>query len=127
MVPLDHTRPTKIFAAAAVIVLAGIAAYHNSLSGPFIFDDPSSIISNPTIRSLWPPWVPLSPPNAAITVQGRPVLNFSLALNYALGGTNPWGYHALNVAIHLLGGLALFGIVRRTLARTRFTAHALPL
>jgi hypothetical protein len=96
-------------------VVAGVAAYHNSLGGPFIFDDPSSIISNPTIRSLWPPWAPLLPPHAAVTVQGRPVLNFSLALNYAVSGTNVGSYHALNVAIHLFAGLALFGIVRRTL------------
>src|SRR4051812_21215789 len=97
----DSERPTKVYVAAAVIVLAGLAAYHNSLGGPFIFDDPSSIVSNPTIRSLWPPWAPLSPPNAAITVQGRPILNFSLALNYAISGANVWSYHALNIAIHL--------------------------
>ncbi len=127
MPPTAAARPPKIFAAAAVLVLAGLAAYHHSFGGPFIFDDPSSIVSNPTIRSLWPPWAPLSPPNAAITVQGRPVLNFSLALNYALSGPNVWSYHALNLAIHLGAGLALFGIVRRTLARTRFAPDALPL
>ena len=39
------------------------------------------------------------------------------ALNYALGsGTDStWGYHAVNLAIHLLAGLLLFGIVRRSL------------
>ena len=84
MTPTDATRPTRIYLAAAALVVAGIVAYHNSLGGPFIFDDPSSIVSNPTIRSLWPPWAPLSPPNAAVTVQGRPILNFSLALNYAV-------------------------------------------
>jgi protein O-mannosyl-transferase len=49
---------------------------------------------------------------------GRPVVNLSLALNYALGGSNVWGYHALNLAIHIiLAGLTLFGVVRRTLLR----------
>lgn len=123
----DATRPTRIFLAAAALVLVGIAAYHNSLGGPFVFDDPSSIVSNPTIRSLWPPWAPLSPPNAAVTVQGRPVLNFSLALNYAVSGPEVWSYHVLNVAIHLAAGLTLFGLVRRTLVRTRFGPDALPL
>ena len=37
-----------------------------------------------------------------------------LALNHALGGLAPWGYHGLNLVIHLLGGLVLYGIVRRT-------------
>ena len=28
---------------------------------------------------------------------------------------NPWGYHAYNLAVHILAGLALFGLLRRTL------------
>jgi Flp pilus assembly protein TadD len=39
----------------------------------------------------------------------------SLALNHSLGGLNPWGYHAFNLAIHIAAALALFGVVRRTL------------
>jgi len=31
---------------AAIIVAAGIVAYANSLSGPFIFDDDASIVAN---------------------------------------------------------------------------------
>ncbi|HEY5079078.1 MAG TPA: tetratricopeptide repeat protein, partial [Opitutaceae bacterium] len=50
------------------------------------------------------------------TVAGRPVLNLSLALNYAISGTGVWSYHAFNLAIHVLAGLALLGILRRTLA-----------
>ncbi len=103
--------------AAVWIVLVGAFAYHNSFTGPFVFDDPSSITANPTIRTLWPLSEPLTPPNAAITVQGRPVLNLSLALNYAIGGESVGGYHALNLAIHLAAALTLFGLLRRTLQR----------
>ncbi len=113
---------------ALIIIIVGIAAYHNSLGGPFVFDDPSSITANPTIRRLWPIWEPLTPPRAAITVQGRPLVNFSLALNYALGGESVRGYHVLNLAIHLAAALTLFGLVRRTLQRPglppRLTADA---
>ena len=49
------------------------------------------------------------------TAVGRPVLNLSLAINYALGGLNVEGYHVVNLAIHILAALALFGLVRRTL------------
>ncbi len=45
---------------------------------------------------------------------GRPLLNLSFALSYALGGMNPWAYHAVNLAIHVLAALVLFGVVRRT-------------
>ena len=99
-----------------VVVAVGLLAYHNSFTGPFTFDDRQSIQENLTIRHLWPVWQVLSPP-ASTAVSGRPVLNFSLAINYAFGGTSVQGYHALNLAIHILAALALFGVVRRTLAR----------
>jgi tetratricopeptide (TPR) repeat protein len=58
----------------------------------------------------------LSPPHRNwLTVEGRPLINLSLAINYALGGYNVWGYHALNLTVHILAGLTLLGIVRRTL------------
>jgi tetratricopeptide (TPR) repeat protein len=57
----------------------------------------------------------LVPPGGGLTVTGRPLLNLSFALNHALSGDHVWSYHALNLLIHLLAGLTLFGIVRRTL------------
>ena len=106
-----------IFVAGGLIVLGGLAAYHNSLSGPFTFDDAGSILENSTIRHLWPLGSVLTPPSSGgQTVGGRPVLNLSLAINYSISGTEVWSYHALNALIHILAGLALFGIVRRTLA-----------
>jgi protein O-mannosyl-transferase len=107
-----------ILLAAFAVGLAALAAYHNSLSGPFVLDDLSSIPGNPTIRQLWPLTVPLAPPRGGgLTVEGRPILNLSLAVNYALSGTGVGSYHAVNLAIHLLAGLTLLGIVGRTLRR----------
>ena len=100
--------------AATVIALATLAAYANSFQGVFVLDDETSIVNNPTIRHLWPIWRPLSPPSHGETVSGRPLLNLTFAINYALGGLNPWGYHAVNLAIHILAALTLFGILRRT-------------
>ncbi len=63
----------------------------------------------------------LSPPHGGdITVTARPVPNLTLAINHALGGYDVWGYHALNLAVHILAGLTLLGIVRRTLLLPRF-------
>ena len=95
-------------------MLAAVLAYHNSFSGPFIFDDKPAIAENPTIRQLWPIWKPLCPPNHGETVTGRPLLNLSFAANYAVNGLNVWGYHVANLAIHVLAALLLFGILRRT-------------
>jgi len=107
-----------IFGAAAAIAAAAVAAYHNSLSGQFAFDDVPTIKENPTIRHLWDLRSVLSPPPGGYTVSGRPILNLSVAINYAFGGLNVWGYHATNLVIHILAGLTLFGIMRRTLRNT---------
>ncbi len=118
----SHRIRCGILASAAAIATAAIAAYSNSISVPFVFDDPFAIASNPTIRHLWPPWAPLFPPHGqGLTVEGRPLLNLSLALDYAVSGTRVWSYHATNLLIHILAGLTLFGIARRTLTRWKDT------
>ena len=102
------------------LVTLCLVAYHNSFTGPFIFDDVRSIRDNPTIRHLWPIGQCLHPPHQhGLTVEGRPLINLSLAINYALGRQKVWGYHALNLAVHILAGLTLLGVVRRTLQQPR--------
>lgn len=109
---------TPSWAPAVFIAIAGIAAYANAFFGPFVFDDVSSIVDNPTIRSLSPLREALSPPTGwGLTVSGRPILNLSFAINHAIGGLDVRSYHAANLLIHLLAGLTLFGLVRRTLLR----------
>jgi hypothetical protein len=100
-----------VLLAGCMVVLAALAVYGNTFSGPFIFDDVWSIENNPTIHHFGSA---LSPP-ADKGVGGRPILHLTYALNYALGGMKVWGYHAINLLIHVLAGLVLFGIIRRTL------------
>jgi Flp pilus assembly protein TadD len=112
-----------------LVIAVGLLAYHNSFTSPFVFDDVGSIQQNPTIHRLWPIWQALSPPHwRGFTVAGRPLVNLSLAINYALDGMEVRGYHALNLAVHILAGLTLLGVVRRTLLqpglRERFGAAA---
>ncbi len=97
-----------------IIGLAGLAAYGRSFTVPFFFDDRPGIIDNASIRHLsdlrhvfW------APPEAGGSA-GRPLVNASLAVNYALGGLDVTGYHAFNLAVHLLAGCLLFGVIRRT-------------
>ena len=99
---------------AAVIVAAGIAAYSNSFTGPFIFDGKESILDNPYIRRLWPITEAMKAPPQA-TTSGRPVVCLSLAVNYAISGLDVWSYHGLNLAVHIAAGLLLMGVIRRTL------------
>ena len=102
-----------VYAACAALAAAILAAYCRTFRVPFLFDDTSAIAGNPTLRRFGSAFAPL----ADSTVSGRPVLNLSLAANYAVGGLSVTGYHAANLAIHLGAALLLFGIVRRTLAQ----------
>jgi hypothetical protein len=88
--------------------------YWNSLSGPFIFDDDLSVMTNTQLHQIRP----LSRFFASereTPVASRPVVNLSLALNYAMGELDVRGYHAWNIAVHVLCALILFGIIQRTL------------
>ncbi len=97
-----------------IISLLGLAiitvfAYGNSFRGAFVFDDGNAILSNPRIRP------PLTAAGLFSVLPPGPIVTVTLAVNYALGELNPWGYHALNLLIHIGAGLTLFGIIRRTL------------
>lgn len=99
---------------ALAVIAAGTAAYWNSFSGQFVFDDREAIVENPLIRRLWPIGEVLFG-QAGQTLAGRPVVALTVAVNYALGGLEVWGYHAFNLAVHLLGALVLMAIIRRAL------------
>ena len=133
-IPAEPKSPfwrTPLFA-ALVIAAAALAAYHNSFAVPFVFDDELAIVANQTIRSLW---TALSPPQDAemggLPMSGRPVVNVSIWLNQALSGSAVGSYHVVNLLVHVLAGLVLFGVVRRTLRQpvlaSRFGAHAFEL
>jgi tetratricopeptide (TPR) repeat protein len=91
-----------------VLVAATLAAYANSLSGVFLFDDGAVILQNPAVTTLQPLREYLS--------QSRGLVTLSFALNYAAGGASPWGYHLVNLGIHLAAGLVLFTLLERTLS-----------
>lgn len=123
-------RLTLLVAVALGLCIA--IAYGGALSAPFIFDDLPGIVRNPTIRHLWPLSDVLWPVQASGTsVVGRPLINLSLALNYASGTLNPAGYRLTNLFIHAAAALTLFGLVRRTFGlprwRGRFAGVATPL
>lgn len=115
----DRLNDSRAIPAALVaIAVSALAAYGNTFGVPLLLDDLTSVGANPSIRHLLSAfWTPIN-----MTAAGRPILNLSLAVNYAISGTQVWSYHVLNLAIHVLSGLTLFGIVRRTLANRHVTA-----
>jgi hypothetical protein len=98
----------------ALIVIAGALTYANSISGPFVLDDLLSVVHNRQI-SEWRLGNIFFPERDS-PLAGRPLVNLSFAINYATGGLEVRDYHRTNIAVHLLCGLVVLGIVRRTLA-----------
>jgi protein O-mannosyl-transferase len=137
-------RAAPAWVLALLLAALAVFAYAPGLDGVLVLDDIQAIVRNPTIRALWPLTTPLAPPPAC-TVSGRPIANLSFAVNYAFApdeardvfaagvGAPPEtrdrflrnivGYHALNIAIHVVTGLLLFGVVRRTLCTLRLKAR----
>jgi len=94
-----YATPTALLVLCAVL-------YANSLRGSFQFDDATSIVSNPAIRSLDPrAWWAFWP--------GRIVSYASFALNYAAGQLEVPGYHLVNLLVHAAAGIAAWAVVRR--------------
>jgi tetratricopeptide (TPR) repeat protein len=112
-----HNRPTggRLLPLVACVCL-GLLVYSNSFAGQFVFDDWMQILSNGQIRRIWPPW-------ELIAGSTRPVAAVTFALNYAVHGLHLWGYHLVNLAIHIAAALTLYGIVRRTLCQSRLAAR----
>jgi len=79
-----------------ICILLGIIIYSNSFNCSFQFDDQGSIVENarirnfPDVKALWD------------YHQNRFVPYFTFALNYHFGELNVWGYHFVNLVIHLI-------------------------
>ncbi|MDH4101221.1 MAG: tetratricopeptide repeat protein, partial [Nitrospirota bacterium] len=86
---------------AAIIALAlvGLAAYGNSLNGPFVYDDTNIILSNSLIKDL---------SNFIALPWPRYLAHLTFAVNYAIGGFDVFGYHLLNVAIHIANAALVY-------------------
>jgi Flp pilus assembly protein TadD len=107
------------------LIAATTLAYVPALSAPFVMDDVLGITANPSIRSFDPPNSAFTPP-PNLPVSGRPVVNVTLAVNYAVnaalgvdqradpnGTHKAIGYRLLNLLFHLCTGALLFGVLRR--------------
>lgn len=110
--------PAKRFVRLSVLLLmaAGTLVYANTFRSPFVFDDINFITRNaPQIHMTTLSWEAVR--RAAL--EGIPAHRYlprlSFAVNYYLGRENPFGYHLVNLGIHLFTGIFLFFLFRNTL------------
>ncbi|MGD1152247.1 MAG: tetratricopeptide repeat protein [Syntrophales bacterium] len=92
-----------------LICLVGVIAYSNSFDCSFHFDDVPTIEDNIAIRNLsdveaWWGFYP-----------SRPIGYLSFALNYNFHRLDVWGYHLVNMAIHIVNGVLVWWLVMLTM------------
>ena len=107
--------------ARLAVVTAGLllVAYANGLDAAFVFDDAYSIVDNTAIRRLSPIGNVLwTPAEGGRTHDSRPLLNLSLAIDYALHGLWRPGFRLTNLLIHLVNVILVADISRRLLRLT---------
>jgi len=97
-------RPPWLFPLLAAAV--AFCVYVPSIAGDFVYDDGELILRNPSIRDLtaWRSIFGYEP--------ARPLLTWTWALNFAVGGEKAWPYHLVNVLIHAANAALLFSLFR---------------
>ncbi|MBI3268074.1 MAG: tetratricopeptide repeat protein [Planctomycetes bacterium] len=120
----ERALPTR--AAVVILVASSLVAWAVALRGEFLWDDLIVIVRNHTLKhglsfleALGKPY-----PHG----EGyRPLALWVFAREYDLFGLAPAGFHALNVLVHTVNTLLVFGVARRLLEapRVAFTAALL--
>jgi tetratricopeptide (TPR) repeat protein len=86
------------------LVTVVFLCFANALRNEFVFDDIYLVSVNQQIRSL----------NLPLLLSSyRPIRDISYALDFALWGENPFGFHLSSIAIHAANVLLVFALVRR--------------
>ena len=108
---------------AVLLIFLSAIVYFNSLGNPFQFDDFHHIRDNLTIRNIKniPSFFTDTRTFSANPGRGhyRPLLLVTHAINYAIGGLNPVGYHLVNLAFHAGSAFMVFLIVQTMLAGSK--------
>lgn len=103
----------------ALLVALGLVCYAGSLRNGFVWDDNFQILQNRMLRS-WA-FVPrffttdlaeAGGPNGTPVPIYRPLFMLSLLVDYQVGGPHPFGFHLVNVAWHIAGGLLVYALLR---------------
>lgn len=87
--------------------------YSNTIDSDWQLDDKANIVHNQgvhinelSLESIWKASF-----SKAFHYNYRPLPNLSFGFNWYFGGSNPKGYHIINIAIHVLSSFFLFFLI----------------
>jgi protein O-mannosyl-transferase len=99
------------FRALALLCICGIVVFFATVHSPFLYDDFHTIEDNPYIKDL-------SNFQNLVGIQNifnRSVLLLTFAINNAVGQIDTFGYHLVNITLHLCIGLILYFLTSQIL------------
>jgi hypothetical protein len=97
--------PSRVDRSVAwVLFIAVCAAYFNSFAGDYQFDDYNVIVHDASVASL-SGWLQAQP-------SIRPLLKLTYTLNN-ISGLGLYGFHVVNLLIHLVSSLLVYAVLRR--------------
>ncbi len=99
--------------ALLILLVAVGVVYANSFDNEFLFDDIETIV-----ELHRPGSGPFQQLEALLGGRSafRPVRSASYAMDYAISGLDPWGYHLTNIALHGLSAICVYLIARTLFA-----------
>ena len=101
---MDNFSISARVKALALICVCGVIIYFATVHSPFIYDDAHAIEDNPYIKNL-------SKFQQMVGVQNifnRSILLFTFSVNHAIGQLDVFGYHLINLMLHLCVGIILY-------------------
>lgn len=106
-----------------LIAVVTLVVFLNTFQNDFVFDDESVVQNNTSITSL-----SIIPKyftgeegfHKVIGKYYRPIVSATYAIDYALYGLSPKGFHITNVIIHLIASLLLFKIFYLLFAKSKY-------
>lgn len=108
----------KKWVGIGLIVLISTVIYYNSLNVPFILDDIPKIVENSDIKKLSNIKTKLIYPyskNQTFTRNdpSRPLTYLTFMLNYHFGKLNTFGYHLINILMHIFNAILIFFLTKK--------------
>ncbi|MEI7896217.1 MAG: hypothetical protein WCJ26_04225 [bacterium] len=119
-------NPWIIVAILAVTFIAYFPSLQNNLLKTW--DDQAYVTNNELVKSFTASGIArIFKEDRGMYANYHPLTTLSLAVNYAISGKSPLGYHLTNLLIHLLNTLLVFLLVYRLPGRKVFAAAVVAL
>ena len=92
------------FRALALLCFCAVVVFFATVHSPFLYDDAHAIQDNPYIKNL-------SEFQQTVGIQNifnRSVLLLTFSINHALGQENVFGFHLINITLHICVGIVFY-------------------